>query len=483
MATIRVFYDGQCEVCQAGVSWLRLLDRHGQVECIPIQPHAVAAAGLNLEACLAQLHIVTPKGVLTGWDAVARLARLFPATWVFGAIGATPPFRQVAARLYRWVAANRYALSKCRGGACRSYNVSEVQRRAPLGPLRSCYWFGLFLFLPLSGAAILRQVARNLVRFGRTWRRRIDLLDGRLSILMLNGWPCDLITLLFGEHFAIVLYDGIAIDPGPTRLRGALARHLRHLAPGAIRGVVATHHHEEHAGNLNWLAGRTGAAIFVGADTAQCLAAPTPLPWIRRFMIGERTQLLPPFHQITGRLGEFEVLPSPGHCHDHLVFYHRCEKILFAGDSFMGAWFSAPNPDVDSLAWIETLRRLLDLDIEILLEGHGFIHTLRPDIPDSCPLLVREDPRRQLLDKLRFCEWMRDQVAAGTAEGLPPSAIQVTCFPWGRRFAWENFFNDELSRMFSCGHWSRAEVVRSFVRPPESSRILPMVYEARIRRP
>jgi len=163
-----------------------------------------------------------------------------------------------------------------------------------------------------------------------------------------------------------------------------------------------------------------------------------------------------------------------------LVWRARKDKILFAGDSFMGTYFSAPNPDVDSRAWIETLRRLLELDIEILVEGHGHIHTLRPDIPESCPLVVRRDPRQALKEKLQFCEWLRDQIDTGIAEGLALTAIEVSCFPWGRRFSWESFWNDELTRLFSHGHWSKTEMVRSFARPAGSTAVLPVVYEARI---
>jgi hypothetical protein len=34
-------------------------------------------------------------------------------------------------------------------------------------------------------------------------------------------------------------------------------------------------------------------------------------------------------------------------------------------------------PDVDGRSWIETLERLVALDIEFLVEGHGLIHTER----------------------------------------------------------------------------------------------------------
>jgi glyoxylase-like metal-dependent hydrolase (beta-lactamase superfamily II)/predicted DCC family thiol-disulfide oxidoreductase YuxK len=479
---IQVFYDSQCEVCQAFVSWLRLLDRGRQTDAVPLEPKTVRASGLDFQACSEQLHVMNPDGrVRSGWTAVAFLARRFPATWLIGALGAIPPFRWLGALLYGWVARNRYALSKCRGGACRSWKP-EDRRRAPLAALWTCHWTGLAVRLPLSLGALAGQIGRNLLRYVRTRRRRIVLLDGRLQMLMLTGFPTGLISLLFGEQFLTILYGGIAIDPGPTRLRGSLARHLRRLPAGSIRDIVATHHHEEHAGNLNWLAARTGARIHVGEATARCLSESPPLPWIRRFMIGERPRLEPPFQLLGERLGGLEIIPVPGHCDDHVALYDRQAKILFAGDAFMGAYFSAPNPDVDHRQWIGTLRRLLDLDIEILVEGHGFLHTLRADIPGDCPLLVRRDPREQLLEKLRFCEWVADQVAAGLGEGLPAAAIEVTCFPWGRRFAWENFLNDELSRLFSGGHWSRTEMVRSFVRPAGSESVLPLVYEARLHR-
>ena len=200
-------------------------------------------------------------------------------------------------------------------------------------------------------------------------------------------------------------------------------------------------------------------------------------------MIGQPPPLAPPFQILGDRLrtasGELEVIPAPGHCDDHIVLYDRKEKLLLAGDAFMGTYFSAPNPDVDSRQWIETLRRLLDLDIEILVEGHGHVHTLRPDIPDAGGLIVRRHPREELTEKLRFFEWQSEQIESGMKEGLQLRAVEMTCFPWGRRHTWEQFLNDELSRMLSAGHWSRTELVRSFVRPANGTEVLPVVYQAR----
>src|SRR5215467_7537868 len=432
-----VFYDEQCEICQAFVCWLQALDSRRQtVICEPLSAGCAAAAGLDTDACFRQLHILTTKRqVLRGWTAVAYLARLFPATWLIGALGAITPFRWLGEAAYGWLAANRYALSKCRGGACRSWNEGAIRRAAPGRALWTCHWAGTLIRFPLSFIALIRQTVRNVIRYFRVYGRRIDLLNGHLRILILNGLPCDLISLLFGEHFITILYNGLAIDPGPVKLRHALRRQLKRLPSGSVLQTVATHHHEEHAGNLNWIAAETGATLYAGAATAHLLQALGPLPFIRRFMIGQPPRIQPPFEILGERLGELEVFPAPGHCEDHIILYDLAEKILFAGDSFMGAYFSAPNPDVDTRRWIDTLHRLLELDIEILIEGHGFIHTLRPDIPERCPLVVRADPRAKLREKLQFCEWLRDQIVAGLSEGLTVSAIEVTCFPWGRRFS------------------------------------------------
>jgi glyoxylase-like metal-dependent hydrolase (beta-lactamase superfamily II) len=219
--------------------------------------------------------------------------------------------------------------------------------------------------------------------------------------------------------------------------------------------------------------------------TAEILKQGLNLPWARRTIIGSPPPLESPF-QILGdclptRTSSLEVYPAPGHCNDHVVLYDRREKLMIVGDAFMGVYFSAPNPDVDSRSWIQTLERLLELDIEILIEGHGFIHTERQDIPDIPGVVIRHDPKQELREKLQYLKWLCTQIEAGLREGLSIHAVEASCFPWGRRHAWETFVNDHLMRLFSLGHWSRAELVRSFSRSPQDSAIMPFVYEARIR--
>lgn len=479
-----VLYDGQCEICQACIAWLKTLDKRSRTVAVPISAAAIAGItpALDLEACLRQLHVVSPdQQVYVGWGAVTRLARLFPATWIIGALGAVPPFRQLGRALYGYIAANRYLLSKCRGGACRVTKPQEVKRQAKLSAFWSCYSLGFVLRLPLVLWAGVAAAFRRLRVFLRTYHARLELLDGKLTILFLNGTLPNSVPLLFGEQFTAVLYDGVAIDPGSPKMRGSLARHLRRLRTKIV-AVVATHAHEEHVGNLNWLARQTGAPLYVSEMTARFLTPFKKLPGVRALIIGQPPNLEAPFQLLGDTLatasGRLQVIPSPGHCDDHVVLYDPQEKVLLAGDAFMGAYFATPNPDVDSRKWLDTLQRLLDLEIEVLVEGHGHIYTLRPDIPDFDGVIIRQDPRAAMAEKLSYMRWLREQIDAGIAEQLPIRAIEATCFPWGKRTSWETCANDECIRLLSRGHFSRTELVRSFVRPNDGA--LPTVYEVRI---
>src|SRR5262249_10880465 len=96
---------------------------------------------------------------------------------------------------------------------------------------------------------------------------------------------------------------------------------------------------------------------------------------------------------IDTKSGYLQVIATPGHCDDHVVLYDPKEKVLLAGDAFMGSYFATPNPDVDSRKWVASLQQLMALDIEILVEGHGHIHTFRVDIPDFPGVVIRQDPK------------------------------------------------------------------------------------------
>ena len=100
----RVLYDGQCEICQAWVSWLKALDRKNKTISLPISAEVLPTVDsrLRMDECLRQLHVVTPEDEIhVGWDAVTCLARLFPSTWLIGVLGKRFPFRHIGTVVIR----------------------------------------------------------------------------------------------------------------------------------------------------------------------------------------------------------------------------------------------------------------------------------------------------------------------------------------------------------------------------------------------
>jgi glyoxylase-like metal-dependent hydrolase (beta-lactamase superfamily II) len=106
---------------------------------------------------------------------------------------------------------------------------------------------------------------------------------------------------------------------------------------------------------------------------------------MRRLVIGQPRPLLEAVRDLSGTFvlrdgSEVQVIETPGHCDDHVSLWIPADRLLLAGDGFMGTHFSTPNGDVDHRAWILSLERLIALRPEIMVEGHGHVHTERQDV-------------------------------------------------------------------------------------------------------
>ena len=495
----RLWYDDQCEVCQAGVAWLRWLNRRQRCGVVAIPLSSVLAGDpdaappeVPVEDLLRHLPVAAPSGqVSVGAPAVAALARLFPLTWFVGWLASVPGVSAVAGWFYRWVAANRYSLSRCRGGVCRSVDQNLVRQEAPWRAFQICRLLGWGIVAPLSALLYIRRLGFQLVSWWRTRNGVVTLLGGRLSIYFLRGGISWTVSLLFGELFTMIRYRSLLVDPGGTRMRSCVARHLEEVKH-EIRYVVATHAHEEHGGNLELAAGATGARVRAHPRAIPMLLAPPRIPFMRRLVIGQPHAVLSPIEPLAERLvlGQddcdlVQVIETPGHCDEHVSFYIPHEKLLLAGDAFMGTHFSSPNDDVDHHGWIVALERLLQLEIEVMIEAHGHVHTLREDVllelerAGISSLASRRDPKELLRQKLDFLRWVSEQITLGERERLPRQWIQATVFPWTQRWSYESAIGDARAALVSSRAFGRHKVVRSFHPPSDERDGLPTIYELR----
>jgi glyoxylase-like metal-dependent hydrolase (beta-lactamase superfamily II) len=129
---------------------------------------------------------------------------------------------------------------------------------------------------------------------------------------------------------------GWVVDPGPDD-----PNHLEAVldaAEGSVAGIVLTHGHGDHADGAQALSSRTDASVVRPAD-------------------GEE-------------VGPFRALATPGHSPDHVCLLMG--RVCFTGDTVLGAGSVFIAPGEGSLsAYLDSLRRLRELDLEVLCPGHG----------------------------------------------------------------------------------------------------------------
>ena len=126
--------------------------------------------------------------------------------------------------------------------------------------------------------------------------------------------------------------EGWVVDPGPDDEKHLEA--VRRAAGKGIVGVVLTHRHGDHADGAH----RLGAPVTLLAD-------------------GES-------------LGPFRALATPGHTPDSVCLI--AGGACFTGDTVLGRGSVFIAPGEGSLsAYLSSLRRLRELELDVLCPGHG----------------------------------------------------------------------------------------------------------------
>jgi glyoxylase-like metal-dependent hydrolase (beta-lactamase superfamily II) len=130
------------------------------------------------------------------------------------------------------------------------------------------------------------------------------------------------------------------VDPGP-----ALGEHLDAVAAevaarGGAEGIAITHDHGDHVDGLDGLRARVGDVPVVSGRGG---AADGDVA------------------------GPLRVLALPGHADDHLAFV--AGRVAFTGDAVLGE--GSVFVSADLAGYLDGLRRLRVLDLDVLCPGHG----------------------------------------------------------------------------------------------------------------
>jgi hydroxyacylglutathione hydrolase len=206
--------------------------------------------------------------------------------------------------------------------------------------------------------------------------------SGNMGFSLTDGFDCN--VYLFDSGDGYVLFDagtGMGMDQIWQLCRN------EGLDPDRIDHLFLTHAHGDHGGGAAHVRDRTTVTIYAGADTARIVTAgneaAVSLPAAReagvyppdyQYRACAVDQVLAPGEAIVIGALTVEMIPTPGHSHDHCSYLvtRGDRRYLLAGDAiFHGGRIVLQNTyDCSVPQSIASIQHLATLDFETLLPGH-----------------------------------------------------------------------------------------------------------------
>ncbi|GAA1040612.1 hypothetical protein GCM10009557_62370 [Virgisporangium ochraceum] len=174
----------------------------------------------------------------------------------------------------------------------------------------------------------------------------------------LGGW--QRVNLSFVSAYILVRGGEAAIvDLGTPGSGTAIEAGLTAAGAswGAVRHVILTHRHQDHAGGAAEVAPKvTAGSLYTGAADVSAIRVPVK-------PVGDGDEIF-----------GLRIIGTPGHTAGHIAVFDPSTGVLAAGDALrttQGLAGPDPRNTADMTQAAASVRKMAALDVRVILPGHG----------------------------------------------------------------------------------------------------------------
>ena len=174
--------------------------------------------------------------------------------------------------------------------------------------------------------------------------------------------------------------EGLVLTDTPAKPTNAIAWLREIEAKGAVKYLVNMEPHDDHyAGgfffNVPAIAHKTTREIMLSADVNQIKEVLIAIDPDGASLLGDYRLNVPVItfsERLTMYLGKHTLhfIFLPGHTAGQIALYIPEEKVVFTGDNVTYKIRGFLH-DADPFAWLESLKRIGELEVDYIIPGHG----------------------------------------------------------------------------------------------------------------